>query len=88
MEVDSRTCTKCLQQKTVSEFGKSKSLKSGLSYWCLECWRKYHAEYREKNRELIRVRNREYSVRYYRTHRDQVKATRAKYRMQRQNESA
>jgi hypothetical protein len=87
MEVGSRTCTKCLQQKTVSEFGKSKSLKSGLSYWCLECWRKYHAEYRQKNRELIRVRSREYSVRYYRAHKDQVKASRAKYRMQRLTES-
>jgi hypothetical protein len=77
MEVVKRTCTKCRQQKDVGEFGKNKSLKGGISYWCLQCWRKYHAEYRERNREKIRARNREYSVRYYKAHKD--KAARAKH---------
>jgi len=71
-----RTCTKCGQEKDIEDFGRNKSLKGGLSYWCLDCWRKYHAEYRERNREEIRTRNREYAVRYYKVRKARLKAIR------------
>jgi DNA-directed RNA polymerase subunit RPC12/RpoP len=77
MEIATRTCTKCRKQKDVGQFGKNKRLKGGMSYWCLDCWREYHAEYRIENRYKIRARNREYSAKYYRAHKDKVKAARA-----------
>ncbi len=86
MAVVERTCTKCRQQKDVGEFGKNKSLKGGISYWCLQCWRKYHAEYRERNREKIRTRNREYAVWYYKIRKERLKAARESGQLEKQRD--
>jgi len=42
-----KVCTKCKQRKSLSEFGKSKNTKDGLTYRCLQCKRKYEKKYRE-----------------------------------------
>jgi hypothetical protein len=82
VEEEKKTCTKCLESKPISKFGRSKSVKGGITYWCHDCWRSYHNEYRRKNRELIRERNRDYSIKYYSTHKEQIKETRAKQQSQ------
>ena len=35
-----KTCTKCGRELPLSAFGKHRSMKDGLSYWCKECSRK------------------------------------------------
>lgn len=32
-----KLCNKCKESKPVSEFGKSRSAKDGLYYWCKSC---------------------------------------------------
>jgi len=44
-----KTCTKCLQTKSVSDFNKKRSKKDGLQLNCREC----QNEYRLQNREDI-----------------------------------
>ena len=81
MAMVKRTCTKCLQEKDVSQFGRNKGLKGGITYWCRQCWREYHAEYRQTNRESIRTRNRLYAVKYYKVRKARLMAARAKAAM-------
>lgn len=82
MAIVNRTCTKCQKQKDIRRFGKSKSLKGGITYWCLDCWREYHAEYRQANRQRIRDRNRQYAVKYYKVRKASLMAARAKFAME------
>ena len=82
MEMLNRTCTKCGQQKDANQFGRNKGLKGGITYWCLECWRKYNAEYRQTNRERIRERNRQYSIKYYKARKASRMAAREKSAME------
>jgi hypothetical protein len=46
-------CKKCDSTKPLSEFGKHKRRKDGLSLWCKSCKSAYDAEYRQKNKEAI-----------------------------------
>lgn len=87
MAMVNRTCTKCQQQKDVSRFGRNKSLKGGISYWCLDCWREYHTEYRQANRESIRERNRLYAVKYYKIRKARRMAAREKSAMENESRS-
>jgi hypothetical protein len=41
-EVSMKKCTKCGVEKNESEFGKNKSRKDGLHWWCKSCVRVYH----------------------------------------------
>lgn len=79
MEMKTKTCTRCGQEKPLSEFGKNRGLKDGFSYWCRQCWRKYHAEYREKNRARITAHNKQYWVGYYQEHKERIRAARTRY---------
>lgn len=36
--IQTKTCSKCKQNKPVSEFHKDNSRPSGLRYWCKNCW--------------------------------------------------
>ena len=88
MKMETKTCTKCGQEKPLSEFGKDGGHKDGFSYWCFQCWRKYHAEYRDKNREKIKARNKEYWAKYYEKNKERLKAARNAFRrQQRENKS-
>lgn len=53
-----KICTKCKEEKDVSEFSKDKYTKDGLFYWCKKCVIKKTKNYRERikndsNREII-----------------------------------
>lgn len=69
-----KICLKCLIEKELSEFGKDKQKKSGISTYCKACLRNrsstqrtndpiyfkmYADKYREKNRELLRKKSNE-----------------------------
>lgn len=62
-----KTCKRCCVEKPVEEFCKRSSRSGGLAS-CLECERKrkyeYAKEYRAKNQERIRERDRIYRKRY------------------------
>ena len=36
-----KTCTKCHNVKSISEFHKNKSKKEGLNNWCKKCVKEY-----------------------------------------------
>jgi len=45
-----KKCTKCKQIKPLTEFGKNKQSKDGITYWCLQCKREYAKDYAVKHR--------------------------------------
>lgn len=66
-----KTCPKCSQSKSVSEFYKDKSRPDGLKVWCRECSRKhdtsnpdtrraYQTKWRKDHPELFKQRRRKY----------------------------
>ena len=70
-------CSKCKVEKEASEFNKDSRAKSGLYSCCKQCT----AEYRKKNREKIKARNKkyreknsqsikEYQAKYYQENKD------------------
>ena len=58
-----KTCIKCKEKKSIKEFGRNKSSKDGLNYYCKQCANKYSKEYRIKNLNKLRRRARIYSRR-------------------------
>src|SRR5690606_5217579 len=44
-----KRCSRCKQEKPVTEFGKDQSRKDGLQGYCRECQQAYNREYRKKN---------------------------------------
>jgi len=48
MAKSTKFCTKCKIKKELSEFGKNKSTKDGLTHWCRKCVNKYREENKEK----------------------------------------
>ena len=55
-----KICTKCKNQKELTEFGKSKYSKEGHKIYCKECSRADQKKYRDKNKETLKKKNREY----------------------------
>jgi len=47
--MDTKTCPRCYKEKTLEEFGKDKSTKSGLCYLCKECRNKIQQMPSSKN---------------------------------------
>jgi len=44
-----KRCSRCKQEKPVTEFGKHQRRKDGLQSYCRECKRAYDREYAKKN---------------------------------------
>lgn len=63
-----KICTKCKVDKALSEFGKNRTTKDGLRYWCKTCRLEDNRSYRQKNKEAVK----EYRQRYYLEHRDEI----------------
>ena len=59
-----KTCTKCLKDKPVSEFNKRAASKDGVRSQCKECARAYSRQYAAEHREEGNVRNRSYRDRH------------------------
>ena len=70
-------CTRCREEKPVSEFFRDASVATGLRKHCKECCRGYQAVYRVVNRERIRKKKAE---RYLRNREEVLKRCRA-YRL-------
>jgi hypothetical protein len=51
--METKVCSKCSENKSVCDFGKSKSSKDGLLYCCKECNNKRSQHYRKNNPEKI-----------------------------------
>lgn len=64
-----KLCIKCKLLKPTIEFYKKKSTKDKLSCYCKECGKKDTKEYNNKNRERVKIRNRE----YYKNHSEKIK---------------
>ncbi|TKC01223.1 hypothetical protein [Pedobacter cryotolerans] len=57
-----KTCTKCLEEKHLSEFEANKKVKSGLKAKCKFCYDEYEKAYRAKNRVEINRRYKAWCV--------------------------
>lgn len=55
---DTRTCSRCKETKSLSEFGRGSHGKDGLKYWCKKCTIEYNQAYRTANREKVRAADR------------------------------
>ena len=55
-----KICTKCGKNKPLNEFDRQKSHKDGLSSHCKKCIKFNHAQYNEKNKEMLKEKRREW----------------------------
>lgn len=53
-----KTCTKCKQEKSLSEFHRNKSTKDGFLNQCIGCRKQYMIEWRSKNQDKMREQHR------------------------------
>lgn len=60
-----KICSKCKEEKSITEFHKNKNHKDGLAHWCKECCKEYHKKYYQENREKLLKQSKEYSREYY-----------------------
>ena len=61
--MDSKLCNKCYKEKELTAFHKNRSSKDGHQTFCSACKSKSDREYREKNKDSLKVKKSEY---YYR----------------------
>ncbi len=75
-----KKCINCLEEKDISSFGKSSREKDGLKNKCLECYRKWRLENKEKILS--------YKEKYYKTnHEDILAKGRERYSLNKEKES-
>ncbi|KKM90366.1 hypothetical protein LCGC14_1239320 [marine sediment metagenome] len=58
-------CSICRKEKTVKEFRKAKSRKSGRSSWCNPCAAQYNTSWRKRNLAKARQSGRNYAKRLH-----------------------
>ena len=73
--METKVCTKCKEEKELSEFYKNKSKKCGLERGCKSCKAVYDKEYSKNNKEKIKQRGRDYREK----NKDKLKERRKKY---------
>lgn len=84
-----KVCSKCKEEKDLTEFGKNKSNKDGHQYYCNDCRRAY----RENNKDKIKEqRKREYernkdryliqAKAWYENNKDRVRENKRRYRQE------
>lgn len=71
-----KTCSRCKEAKSKSEFGKDKSQKDGLQHRCKACRKESNNKYYEQNKEAIREKGRKYRE----ANREAIREQRRKYR--------
>lgn len=52
-----KICTKCGEQKPLSEFHKDKYRRDGVRTSCKSCYSKFHEEYYFKNKDKVKIKN-------------------------------
>ena len=86
-----KTCSRCKNEKEVSNFRERKSSKDGLHCWCGQCLSAYYAENYEKNKEKKKVERiaryqikkeqvKEASRRYHAENKESISARQKRYR--------
>lgn len=73
--METKICSKCKIEKEISEFGKDKTRKGGLSYLCKDCLIIKSKNYRSKNREKVLQ---SYSL-YRKINKEKMKLSRLEY---------
>lgn len=63
-----KECTKCKQNKSLTEFYKRKASKDGLNHWCKECHVQNNLKWTDDNPDKVKVKKKDY---YYK-HPDRV----------------
>lgn len=58
--METKICSRCLQEKNYSEFNKNKKSKDGYNAGCRSCCRKAGDEYYRKNKEKFLEKSKEY----------------------------
>jgi hypothetical protein len=53
--MNTKICTKCKVEKSTNEFRKRKEAKDHLQSNCKECCRKQCQQYKDKNRQKLRI---------------------------------
>ena len=83
---DFKRCSKCGEEKPLSEFSRSKNYKDGLQYWCKGCVKEYQQEYRQtpEYKAFQQEYQREYRQEYRQT--PEHKAFRQEYQREYQRE--
>ena len=69
--VKTKVCTKCVKEKDIGDFNRTKIQKDGMQPWCKECSRKYYLEHKDE----VKERSRKYRL----EHQDEVKERSRKY---------
>jgi len=90
--METKICTKCLAEKELSEFYKTKNNLGGLCSYCKKCCKKTTKEYYDKKREYYREYYKKhkqkyhsrykytgYRREYYLAHREQIRKASKKY---------
>ena len=67
--MDKKKCSKCGEEKELSEFHKAKQNKDGYRGSCKDCVKEYKKEYRKNNKEY----NKEYCKEYYENNKEKRK---------------
>jgi 5-methylcytosine-specific restriction endonuclease McrA len=71
-----KRCTKCREEKALTEFSRRASAKDGLAYRCKKCAGDYDTVYSSAHREERRV----YAAAYYAAHPEEILAYRVEHR--------
>jgi 5-methylcytosine-specific restriction endonuclease McrA len=71
-----KTCTRCHATKHVSCFGRDCKNNDGLDYWCSDCEKYYHKQWRDANRDSLRRKSKV----TYRKHISKIKEYQADHR--------
>lgn len=74
-KVDTKVCTKCKIEKTLTEFPKKKSTKDGLYQYCKSCKSMDDKLYREGNRDKVLAKK----FKYYSDNKEEINAKRRIY---------
>lgn len=70
-----KVCSKCKEEKDVSEFYKDKKYKDGLYCWCKECNKKRSKHYRQDHKE----EEKQYNKQYKREHKEEISKQKKQY---------
>ena len=73
MEIKYKKCTKCGEEKEVSEFHKMKGCKYGVRNTCKNCMKEYQKEYRKENADRLKECQKEYQKEYQKENADRLK---------------
>ncbi len=57
---DTKVCSKCGEEKSVTEFYRQRGGKNGLRAACKRCFIKANTEYRARNSDKLRMGTKEY----------------------------